>query len=165
MMQFNAIRLARIAIFTAMSVIGAFIKIPCPIGTIALDSCPGYFSALAFGYFEGALVAGLGHIITSANVGFPLGPLHILIALFMMVVVVLFRLVYHCFPASSCSLRLVVGVVMSATLNGFGALIFSPVIEWSLALTITPSLILASYINATLAALVFKYIRRSEVSG
>ena len=45
----NALRVARIAIFTALSVIGSFIN-PYPlIATIAFDSSPGFFAALYFG--------------------------------------------------------------------------------------------------------------------
>lgn len=57
---FTVKRVARMAIFTALSVVGAFIKIPSPIGTVAMDSCPGYFSALAWGYREGGIVIALG---------------------------------------------------------------------------------------------------------
>lgn len=74
-------RVARMAIFVALSAVGALIKIPSPTGTVALDSCPGYFSAVAFGWLEGGIVAAIGHIFTAATTGFPLGvPIHILIA-------------------------------------------------------------------------------------
>ncbi|RLG11243.1 MAG: alpha-ribazole transporter, partial [Thaumarchaeota archaeon] len=53
---FTARRVARMAIFIALSVVGAFIKFPSPTGTVAMDSCPGFFSALTWGYIEGAIV-------------------------------------------------------------------------------------------------------------
>jgi len=155
----NSLRIARIAVFTTMSVIGAFIKFPSPIGTIAFDSCPGYFSTLAFGYFEGVLVAGMGHIVTSMNVGFPLGILHVAIALFMMLVMVLFRFTYDYFPVKHGDLNLIVSVIIAATLNGFGALIFSPILGWSFALMITPTLMLASYVNAIIASIIFRFVK------
>lgn len=56
-------------------------KIPSITGTPALDSFPGYLAAVAFGTAEGALVAGLGHMLTALGAGFPLTPpIHLLIA-------------------------------------------------------------------------------------
>ncbi|MGD2066496.1 MAG: alpha-ribazole transporter, partial [Candidatus Bathyarchaeota archaeon] len=52
----NAIRVARISIFTALSVIGSFITPYPPIPTIALDSSPGFFAALYFGLIDGFLI-------------------------------------------------------------------------------------------------------------
>src|SRR5665648_13939 len=75
-----AIRTARLALFSALSVVGSFIKIPSPVGSLAFDSFPGFFVALFFGPAEGALVSGLGHLATAATSGFPLGILHIPIA-------------------------------------------------------------------------------------
>ena len=46
-------RVAYMAVFIALSAVGAMIKIPSPVGTIGLDSAPGYFCGLAFGYVEG----------------------------------------------------------------------------------------------------------------
>lgn len=74
-------RTARLAIFTALSVVGSFIKIPSSVGTLAFDSTPGFFVALLFGPLEGATVCGLGHLATATISGFPLGILHIPIAL------------------------------------------------------------------------------------
>ena len=77
----NALRVARISIFTALSVIGSFIT-PYPvIPTIAFDSSPGFFAALYFGVIDGMLITGLGHIVTAVINGFYLGPLHYAIAL------------------------------------------------------------------------------------
>lgn len=63
----------------ALAGVGALIKIPSPIGTIGLDSAPGYFSALAFQpVTEGSIVAAIGHLLSAGVVGFPLGiPLHL----------------------------------------------------------------------------------------
>ena len=41
--SWSAKRIAIIAIFVALSAVGAMIKIPSPIGSIGLDSFPGYF--------------------------------------------------------------------------------------------------------------------------
>src|SRR5512136_1780372 len=89
---FTPRRVARMSIFIALSAVGAVTKIPSPTGTVALDSCMGYFSAAAFGYMEGAAVAALGHLLTSLTMGFPLGvPVHLYIALQMAVWAMAFR--------------------------------------------------------------------------
>jgi len=75
-----SVRIARIAIFTALAVVGSFIK-PNPASSIAFDSFAGFFVALYFGTFEGAFVCGLGHLATATVSGFPLGVLHLPIAL------------------------------------------------------------------------------------
>jgi uncharacterized membrane protein len=77
----RAYRVARISVFCALSVIGSFIHFPGPIQTVAFDSAPGFFVALYFGAFDGAVVMGIGHVATSIVNGFPLGALHIPIAL------------------------------------------------------------------------------------
>lgn len=76
----SAVWLARLALLVALCAIGAYIKIPSITGTAGLDSAPGYFAALAFGAGEGAIVAGIGHLLTALTAGFPLGAIHLLIA-------------------------------------------------------------------------------------
>ena len=51
--------MARIAILVALSGAGAFIKIPSPTGTVALDSAPGYLAAAVFSPLEGGIVGAL----------------------------------------------------------------------------------------------------------
>lgn len=75
-------RVTRLAMLTALAVVGSFMKIPSITGTPALDAAPGYFAALSLGAADGSIVAGLGHLATAMTVGFPLGlPIHLLIAL------------------------------------------------------------------------------------
>jgi len=71
---------ARIYVFTALSVIGSFIT-PYPlIPSIAFDSSPGFFAALYFGVLDGILITGIGHLVTAVIHSFPLGYLHYIIA-------------------------------------------------------------------------------------
>ncbi|MGI6424678.1 MAG: hypothetical protein ACOX2A_05490 [Tepidanaerobacteraceae bacterium] len=42
---------ALMGMFIALSIVGAFIKIPSPTGTVALDSAPGYTAALLLGLY------------------------------------------------------------------------------------------------------------------
>ena len=74
-------RIARISVFTALAVVGSFIPLPGPIPSLAFDSASGYFCALSFAEVEGALVLFLGHLATAYVHGFPLGALHLPLAI------------------------------------------------------------------------------------
>jgi uncharacterized membrane protein len=157
---FTVKRVARMAIFTALSVVGAFIKIPSPIGTVAMDSCPGYFSALAWGYREGGIVIALGHLATATSVGFPLGALHVLIAILMSIAAILFRFSATMTP-KKWSANLVIAVLVGGTFNGLMALIIAPLIGLGLAIAITPSLLVASYANTIVAAIAYRIVSKA----
>ena len=58
-------KLAIIAVFVALSAAGSLVKIPSPLGSVGLDSAPGFFTALAFGGWLGFLVIAIGHLLTS----------------------------------------------------------------------------------------------------
>ena len=78
---FSPRRVARVAILVALSGVGAFIKIPSPTGTVALDAAPGYLAADAFSPMEGGVDRAHVHLNSSATAGFPLGlPIHLIIA-------------------------------------------------------------------------------------
>jgi uncharacterized membrane protein len=152
----NALRVARISIFTALSVIGSFIT-PYPlISTIALDSSPGFFAALYFGTTDGLIITGLGHIVTAVINGFPLGPLHYVIALGMAAAGGAMGLVnktnkkWGFIPASSTAIAIntVLSLVMVPTMG--------------LAATITYvafPLLLAASLNAVLASIIYIGVR------
>lgn len=149
-------RIAYMAVFIALSAVGAFIKIPSPVGTIALDSAPGYFSAIAFGYVEGISVIAIGHLLTSGIVGFPLGlPLHLFIAAQMALWAIAFRWIKGKIGIIPASIAAVIlnGVVSSCTMffmGGIGAVI-----------GIMPFLAVGSAINVILAAVSWKIVRKS----
>jgi riboflavin transporter len=72
---FTPIRISRMAILIALSVVGAFIKIPTPTGDAGLDSVPAYFAAMMkkWDWKESAIIAVLARLLAAAVVGFPLG--------------------------------------------------------------------------------------------
>ncbi len=72
---FTPIRISRMAILIALSVVGAFIKIPTPTGDAGLDSVPAYFAAMMkkWDWKESAVIAVLARLLAAAVVGFPLG--------------------------------------------------------------------------------------------
>ncbi|PLT35936.1 ECF transporter S component [Bacillus sp. V5-8f] len=78
-------RLSWSAMFIALSAVGAFIKIPSMIGSIALDSFPALLGAVFLGPVTGAVIGGAGHIISALAGGMPLGTFHFLIMLEMAV--------------------------------------------------------------------------------
>lgn len=150
-------RAARIAIFTALSVIGSFIKPPSPIPSVAFDSAAGFFVALYFGAFEGAVVSGIGHVATAAVSGFPYGILHIPIALGMALAGGSIGLVNRMNKKWGFMPALIVGVIINT------ALVFpiAPWIGgWLAALGLSPFLLLAASLNAIAAALVYVALRR-----
>lgn len=76
-----SVRISRVAIFSALCAAGSLLKIPSPVGSLAFDSAAGFFVALYFGAAEGALVCGVGHLATAIVSGFPLGYIHLPLAL------------------------------------------------------------------------------------
>lgn len=154
-------RIAIMAIFIALSAVGAMIKIPSPIGSIGLDSCPGYFCALAFGGVEGAIIIAIGHLISAAVVGFPLSiPIHLAVAVCMAVIAVIFRL----FARHMGKVGIVVAVIAAALLNSFGVgLLLLPLGGWALYLANIISLLVASAVNAIIAAVAYMSVRNSKL--
>jgi len=149
-------RVARLSIFSALCIIGSFIHPPSPIQTVAFDSSPGFFAALYFGALDGALVCGIGHIITLLINGFPLGWLHVPIALGMAIAGGAMGLVnkvnykWGFIPATLS------GIAINTALFPLAV----PVFGWTAALTlITPFLLLAATLNGIIAALIYVGVR------
>lgn len=151
-------RVAYMAVFIALSAVGALIKIPSPVGTIALDSAPGYFCGLAFGMVEGAGVIFLGHLLTAGVVGFPLGlPLHLFIGVQLAVWVLIFRWIFLRFgqiPAAIAAIFLN-GVVSAFTMyfvGGMGAV-----------MGVLPFLLAGSAVNVIIALLVHRVVKAGKL--
>ena len=157
---FNAIRVARIAIFTALSVIGSFIT-PYPLmPTIAFDSTPGFFSALYFGVLDGFLITGLGHIITAIINGFPMGPLHYIIALGMALAGGAMGIVNKTNKKWGFIPAAITGVAINTALS----VIVVPTMGWATTVTlVTVPLLLAASLNAVLAALIYVGVRNRRL--
>jgi uncharacterized membrane protein len=151
-------KIAYISIFTALSAVGALIKLPSPVGTIGLDSAPGYFSAIAFGYREGIAVIAIGHMLTSAIVGFPLGlPLHIFIAVLM----ALWSIVYRWIGKK---LGVIVGSIIVVALNGvLSSFTMVFVGGMGAVLGVMPFLVAGSLANIVIASVAYKAISRSKL--
>lgn len=152
-------QLVYMALLIALSFVGSYIKI---LGSIALDSLPGYFAAFYLGPVPGALVAGAGHIITAINSGFPYSLLiHIIIMLGMALAAYLTGQVYRW---ANGPLACLVAILFNGPLM-LGALV--PVTKklgmkpggQAFFLALIAPLSLATLVNVLLAYLVFRLVK------
>lgn len=144
---------ARIAVFAALSVVGSFIQLPSPVSTVALDSAPGFFAALYFGPFDGFCVFGLGHLSTAIVHGFPLGFLHLPIAVGLAVAGAAVGIInkrWRVFPAVATGIAINTALVVLAI----------PVMGMAATLAFAPLLFLAACINGAIGAVLYVAVRR-----
>lgn len=151
-------RIARMAIFIAMSAVGAMVKIPSPTGTVALDAAFAFFSAIAFGWREGAIVAALGHMLTALSTGFPLSfPMHIYIAFQMSVYV-------SVFAVAAKKIHLWAGVAIGIILNGpVSSLLVLPIGGIGLTIALFVPLTIGSIVNISIAVAAYLIINKSKM--
>ena len=151
-------RAAYIAVFIALSAVGAMIKIPSPVGTIGLDAAPGFFCALAFGYVEGAAVIFIGHLLTAGFVGFPLGlPLHLFIGLQLALWAILVRFIklkLGLWPA------VLTGVVLNGVVSAFSMIFVGGM---GAVIGIMPFLIAGSLFNISIAAIAYRSLKKGKL--
>ncbi|MBT2689181.1 ECF transporter S component [Bacillus sp. ISL-47] len=76
----KSMKMAMAGMLVALTAVGAVIKIPAIIGSVALEAFPALLAAVLLGGTGGAIVASIGHLISAMVGGMPLGPLHFLIA-------------------------------------------------------------------------------------
>lgn len=139
--------------FAALSVVGSFIHLPSPVPTVAFDSAPGFFAALYFGPLDGFCVLGLGHLATAIVNGFPLGILHLPIALGLAVAgaaVGKINKKWNVFPAVATGIAINTALVVLAI----------PVLGVAATLSFTPLLFLAACVNGAIGASAYVTIRR-----
>lgn len=152
-------RVARMAIFIALSAVGAMIKVPSPTGTVAVDAAFGYFAAITFGWREGAIVAALGHLLTALTTGFPLGfPMHFFIAAQMAVWVSLFWWI-------SQKIHIWAGIIVAVLLNGpLSSLLVIPIGGVGLMGALILPLTIGSMINVGVAAVAYLIVKKSALT-
>jgi uncharacterized membrane protein len=154
----SAKRIARIAIFIAMTAVGSMVKVPSPTGTVALDAAFGFFSAIAFGWREGAIVAFLGHMLTALSTGFPLSlPMHLFIAVQMSIYVSVFE-----FAAKK--IHMWAGIIAAIILNGpISAFAVIPIGGIGLMAALIVPLTIGSIINIFIAVTAYLIIKKSRM--
>jgi uncharacterized membrane protein len=140
-------KLIWLSMFIALSVVGATIKIPAIVGSIALDSFPALLAASILGGGAGAVAGALGHLISAMLSGFQLGPMHFLISMEMAILVSMFGVFWHHHKKVVASLFFILGNSFIAPLPFL--FILGKGFYWA----VLPSLILMSAMNTGLALL------------
>lgn len=143
-------KLALMSMAVALAAAGSLIKLPSPVGTVALDSWPGYLCALIIGP-EGAWVALAGHLASGFVAGFPLGLfLHAAVAIEMALCALAFRW-------ATSRAGAVLGAAVAVVLNGVAAPVaLLPWLGRPLVLSLILPLSLAAGVNVALAAMLYK---------
>ena len=140
-------KISVIALFVSLSVVGAYIKIPAPVASVALDIFPALVAGVVIDRKAGALVAGFGHFISAFFGGLPLGIFHLMVAFEMALIVWLFAIIYRSKP--------IIASLLFVFLNGVVASIpFIFIISLEFYLTLIPSLTIASAVNVILAVII-----------
>lgn len=151
------------AMLIALSAVGSMIKIQ---GSIAFDSMPGFFAALFLGPSIGAIVAGLGHLLTALTSGFPLTvPMHIITAFEMALFVFLFGWIYK---KSNGIVASFVAIILNGPVGAFITVPISiflrlPFKGWALFYVLVTPLTIASTVNIILAYLLFKVFGKKNL--
>ncbi|MGF7057491.1 ECF transporter S component [Brassicibacter mesophilus] len=153
-------RITYCGMLIALSAVGSLIKIQ---GTIAFDSMPGFFAALFLGPAAGALVAGLGHILTAVTSGFPLTvPMHIIVALEMALFGYLFGWIYIKSNGILASIAAIIlnGPVAALIAVPTSIMLGLPFNGWALFSVVILPLTIASAANVILAYVVHKVLNK-----
>lgn len=151
----NTRKLTIVALFIALSVVGAYIKIPSPSGTVALDAVPGYVASIYLGLTSGSIVGAIGHLISAATVGFPFGlPVHLIVALTMVIAMFAYGRIYKKNKIVACIIAVLINVPI-------GLIPFGLMMGWSFYMMMLPSLTIAATVNVILATIILKYIKKN----
>jgi riboflavin transporter len=146
-----------IALFIALSTVGAFIKIPSPTGTVAFDSLPAFLAALLLGGIPGAIVGFLGHMASAASTGFPMTvPIHLFVGVLMAVIMLVVSFVAK-------KINPLVAMAVGIILNGVGApaaFILLPKFGTAFFVNMVLPLTVGSIINIVVAGLVYYPLRK-----
>jgi len=148
-------KISWIGIFTAISFVLSFIKFPSPLGSIALDSMPGFLLSIINPVY-GGITAFLGHIFTSWNSGFYFQFYHILLAISMFAIAFIFGKMYK--------RNKIIAVITAAILNGaIMPFIVTPILSIKGVFGVMPILSLASFVNILIASIVYTFIKKYKV--
>ncbi|MEG0449289.1 MAG: ECF transporter S component [Lysinibacillus sp.] len=82
------------AMVAAICAVGAVIKVPSPVTSSALDSAPAFLSVVFLPPVFAGIAGMIGHLVSAFSTGFLFGPLHIIIAVEMFLVVWIFGVMH-----------------------------------------------------------------------
>ncbi|SDN25160.1 Protein of unknown function [Psychrobacillus sp. OK028] len=136
------------AMFAALSAIGAFIKIPVGIGSAALDTVPALIAASFLPPFYAGAASLIGHLSSSLYAGFPLGPLHIIIAAEMFIILFVYTKLHQ---AGHHVWKWVFFILANSVL---ATLPFYWIISPEFFVAALPAITLATFLNAAIALIV-----------
>lgn len=156
-----------IIIFTAVSAGMGLVKFPSPVGSIAMDSAPGFFCAAFFSPWVGAFVGALGHLASAATGGFPFGFLHIYIAIEMLLICFVFGLFVTKYGKKWI---LIIAGIIAVFLNGVVApwlLTLTPIqsIPNNMATTLMPILSISAAVNVFFAGVAIWILSKLNIPG
>lgn len=140
-------KVSLLAVFIGLSVVGAAIKIPAIIGSVALDAFPSLLAAAFFGGGAGAIVGAFGHFVSALIGGMPMGPLHLVVASEMALLAFVFAFMYR---REKRLLASVVFVIANAFLAPLPFIVFFDVTFY---VALLPSLFVGSLLNMVVAYL------------
>ncbi len=153
------------AVFTVLSFFGGLLKFGTPVGSVALDSWPGFFVAGHFGPMIGGVVGALGHLASAASAGFFLGWVHLVIAALQAVWAIVFGLILR---KMDSRLGLGVASLVAVGLNGYAAPQILKLIDPARAGLYDSLIILllvVSAVNVTVAGIMLGYLRHVKTRG
>lgn len=149
-------KLALAALFISLSAIGGMIKIPLGIASIALDATPALVAVLFFSAPFVGTIAAFGHLISALFGGMPLGPFHLIIAIEMWAVLWLFAKLHRAGKHWVKWLAFIIGNGVVAAIPFY--FLLSPAFFYAA----VPALLIASLINAAVAALLLPYVVKAS---
>ncbi len=150
----NLRKLVLLSLFSAIAAIGGIIKIPAPIGSIALDSAPALLVASLFTGGYGAIVAFVGHLASALYSGFPLGPFHLMVAVEIAVLTWIFGMIFHRDKRVTAAILFFIG-------NSFVAgMPFIALFSFEFYIGIVIPLAIATGINLTIAHFTFPPLKK-----
>lgn len=155
-------KLSLLALFIALSVIGASIKIPAIVGSVALDAFPALLASILLGKYQGAIIAGFGHMVSALLTGMILGPMHVIIAVEMAIMVWCFSVIYQSGKKKSAGIFFILSNSILAPLPMI--FLFSEDFYYAL----LPSLFIGATLNTILALVLipkFKTIFSERLVG
>ncbi|MDN5342463.1 ECF transporter S component [Oceanotoga sp. DSM 15011] len=148
-------KISLIGIFTALAFILSFLKFPSPVGSIALDSMPGFLLSIINPLY-GGIASLLGHFFTSWNSGFYFQLYHIPLALAMFAITYIFGKLYQ----KNKIISILIGVILNGIVSPF---IVVKIITFKGVLGIMPMLIVASIVNILLAVIIYSMLKKYNI--
>lgn len=152
-------------VFIAFSYLGALVKIQ---GSVALDALPAFLGVLILGPAYGGLIGLAGHLLTAMLAGFPLTlPVHVLVAVLMMVTVECFGFLYRNVHPVLAVLGgiLLNGPVSLAIISGVSSILFMPFSGMLMFSTLAFPLTAASTVNVLGAYILYLRIINKKKTG